>query len=388
MRRILGIFVVLLCTVCAPVFADETDTPESDDEETLLVEVDEDTTALTEINVTMQSLGWCADDDYTPPENVLFSQTNVNNPTEDVGNPGHQDERVAELCKQLKEVRNLQGELDANMDELEDNAKAMRENEQSLANRTLTAASTAATGLGMMTAASAYSEKKADEEAEQDMKAYLATFKCEYGRGQSVKSSEEEITLPGGNELVNYYQEYKALADNLKNTKKALGLRAGIESEIVYDKAESNLYKYSSVGKTDGAFTSLSRALTDSEGEDAAAWNAQKEETAKKLKTGAIAAGAGIIGGIAGDYLINKNAPKNRVDEILAKRREIKASYQNLSNTLIEECNKTINAHKESVRTMPAEWLTSAFMQQYKRDVEAAQPITTLQELTKSKFCR
>ena len=183
--------------------------------------------------------------------------------------------------------------------------KATKENEQSLANRTLTAASTAATGLGLMTAASAYSEKQADEAAEQDMSAYLATFRCEYGKGQSSKAGNEEITLPGGNELLGYYSEYKSLADNLKNTKKALGMRPGIEQEVVYDKAESGLYKYASTGITDGAFTSLSRALTDPEGKDAAEWNAQKEKTAKNLKTGLIAAGAGVVGGIAGDMLIN-----------------------------------------------------------------------------------
>ena len=195
--------------------------------------------------------------------------------------------------------------------EAEDAYKKAKDNEQSLANRTLTAASTAATGLGLMTAASAKAEQKADTDAEQDMAAYLATFKCEYGRGQSVPSSAEEITLPGGNELVEYYQEYKSLADNLKTTKKALGLRAGIESEVIYDKAESNLYKYSSVGKTDGAFTSLSRALNDPEGEDAAAWNTQKEESAKKLKTGAVAAGGGVVGGIGGNAVMNTDMIKN-----------------------------------------------------------------------------
>ena len=224
---------------------------------------------------------------------------------------------IAQIYQQLQDARGKITQLqNEKQSALEQNATAMHDKEQSLENRTLTAGTTMATGLGMMTAASAKAEQKADEEAEQDMKAYLATFKCEYGRGQSVKASEEEVTLPGGNELVNYYQEYKALADNLKNTKKALGLRSGIESEVVYDKAESNLYKYSSVGKTDGAFTSLSRALTDSEGEDAAAWNAQKEITSTKLKTGTIAAGAGVVGGIAGDYLINKDAPKEQSEEI------------------------------------------------------------------------
>jgi len=187
----------------------------------------------------------------------------------------------------------------------QENLKLAKDTEQSFANRMLGGATTAATGLGLMTAASAYSEKQADEAAEQDMSAYLATFRCEYGKGQSSKAGNEEITLPGGNELLGYYSEYKSLADNLKNTKKALGMRPGIEQEVVYDKAESGLYKYASTGITDGAFTSLSRALTDPEGKDAAEWNAQKEKTAKNLKTGLIAAGAGVVGGIAGDMLIN-----------------------------------------------------------------------------------
>ena len=178
------------------------------------------------------------------------------------------------------------------------------------------------------------------------------------------------------------------MADNLKNTKKALGLRAGIESEVIYDKAETNLYKYSSNGITSGAFTSLSRALTDTEGKDAAAWNEQKDATAKKLKIGAIAAGAGIVGGIVGDYLINKNAPKNRADELLAKRQEIKSNYDTLFTELIDECNKTIMAHKESVRNLSPDKFNNDFMRQYKQDVEEAQPITTLEEISRSKFCR
>ncbi|MBO4480719.1 MAG: carboxypeptidase regulatory-like domain-containing protein, partial [Alphaproteobacteria bacterium] len=95
------------------------------------------------------------------------------------------------------------------LEQAEENYKKAKENEQSLANRTLTSATTAATGLGMMAAASARSEQKADADAEQDMAAYLATFKCEYGKGMSTTAGNEEITLPGGNELLNYYQEYK-----------------------------------------------------------------------------------------------------------------------------------------------------------------------------------
>jgi hypothetical protein len=191
-----------------------------------------------------------------------------------------------------------------------------KEAENSWANRGVTAASTAVTGLGAMAAASAIAEKRADAEAEKEMRAYIETMKCEYGNGQNVKLGNEEITLPGGNELLEYYSEYKSLADNLKNTKKALGLRPGIEQEIVYDKAQSNLYKYSSTGITQGAFTSLSRALTDAESADAAAWNAQNEETANKLKGGTIAAGAGVAGGVVGNAAMNTDMIQNIKDAL------------------------------------------------------------------------
>ncbi|MBR4806305.1 MAG: hypothetical protein IKZ64_00615, partial [Alphaproteobacteria bacterium] len=202
-------------------------------------------------------------------------------------------------------------EAAAKIKEAEEAYKKAKETEQSLANRTLGAASTAATGLGLMNAAAAYSEQKADEAAEKDMTAYLETFRCEYGKGQTTKAGNEEITLPGGNDLLTYYTEYKQIADALKNTKKALGMRPGIEEEVVYDRAETGLYQYSSVGKTGGAYTSLANALTDPEGEDAAAWNAQKDESKQKLKAGGIAAAGGVAGGVLGNTAINTDTFKN-----------------------------------------------------------------------------
>jgi len=250
----------------------------------------------------------CADGYHRDEANACIENT------EETPNPTNDPiVTTSETTSDLDNMRRAPTELNE-LKQAEDKYKKAKENEQSLANRTLTAASTAATGLGLMTAASAYSEKQADEAAEQDMSAYLATFRCEYGKGQSSKAGNEEITLPGGNELLGYYSEYKSLADNLKNTKKALGMRPGIEQEVVYDKAESGLYKYASTGITDGAFTSLSRALTDTEGKDATEWNEQKDKTAKKLKGGAIAAGAGVAGGVAGDALINTDMIQNIKD--------------------------------------------------------------------------
>jgi len=191
--------------------------------------------------------------------------------------------------------------------EAEDAYKKAKENEQSFANLALTATSTAATGLGAMTVASAIAEQNADAAAEKQMRAYIETMKCEYGAGQNVKLGNEDVTLPGGNELLEYFTEYKEIAERLKQTKTALGLRSGIEAEVLYDRAQSGLYQYANIGKTGGGETSLYRALTDETGTDAARWNEQKESAAKKKNVGAAVAGTGAIGGAAGNLIINKD---------------------------------------------------------------------------------
>jgi len=195
--------------------------------------------------------------------------------------------------------------------------QAARDHEQSWENKALTAGTTLATGAGTMQAITARAEQQADADAERDMAAYLATMRCEYGDGKNITVGNTEITLPGGNELLEYYSEYKALADSVKQTKTALGLRAGIESETLYDRAQSSLYQYGSVGKQSGANISLANALMDSESEDAAKWNAQKEQTAQNLKTGTTIAVTGAAAGIVGNYLINRNWKPSPLIEVL-----------------------------------------------------------------------
>jgi flagellar motor protein MotB len=206
-----------------------------------------------------------------------------------------------------------------------------KSHEQTLANKGLTAATTAATGLGTMTAASAYLEQRADAAAEADMRDYLATFKCEYGDGQTLNAGNEEITLPGGNELLEYYTEYKTLADSVKQKKTALGLRAGIESETLYDRAQSGLYQYTTKERVSGGEISLSRALSDETSADAAAWNAQKSETQSKLYTGAAVAVIGAAAGIAGNYLINRKYTHE----------ELKDEFKEITKQLIQEHPQT-----------------------------------------------
>lgn len=207
----------------------------------------------------------------------------------------------------------------ARVDELRENAKKMHDKETSTANKLIGAAGIGATGIGTSQALSALSEQRADNRAENDMRAYLATIKCDYGTGKTVNGGETGIELPGGNELTQYVTQYKTLAADLKVRKTALGMSPGIESETIIDAAETGLYDNAATGKTNGAFTSLSRALSDETSADAQAWAQQKADTASKLKTGAIVAGVGAVGSAIANLAVNSGADKqNKSDEILA----------------------------------------------------------------------
>ncbi len=214
--------------------------------------------------------------------------------------------------------------------ELEKNYNDMRAKEQSTENKMIGAAGIGAVGIGGMQLASAMSEQRSDEQAEQDMKAYLATFRCTWGGGQTVRGGETDVVLGGAGTLTNLYSEYMQLAADLKARKEALDLKPGIESEVVLNSANTGLYDDVGIGKTGGAFTSLSRALMDENGDDAAAWAAQKDATAQKLKTGATVAGIGAIGSLAANLAVNsgKGAAKERSAEINSKYDDIMRRYK------------------------------------------------------------
>ena len=238
-----------------------------------------------------------------------------------------------------------QEDAQAEIDELRENADAMREREQSLANKTIGAAAIGATGIGGMQLASALAEQRADDAAEQDMTAYLATFRCDYGAGRNISGGEVNIQLPGANTLLPLYNEYTTLAADLKTRKTALGMTPGLESEVILDAATSGLYDNESLGKTDGAYTSLARALSDPNSADAAEWAAQRADTQQQLKTGAITAGAGALVGIVGNVLTNYVGDKPREQSA-----EIRAKYdakrtllsKNLSSTQEESMREAI----------------------------------------------
>lgn len=210
------------------------------------------------------------------------------------------------------------------IEELQKNADEMKKTEQSTANKLLGGASIAATGIGGMQLASAIAENRADDAAERDMAAYLATFRCDYGQGRNIMGGETDVQLPGGNQLLPLYTEFTTLAADLKVRKEALEMTPGIESEVILDSANMGLYDDESLGITDGAYTSLSRALSDPDGADAAEWAQQRSDTKSQLTTGAVMAGVGIVGGVVGNLLINRDAPDEKSDEINLKYEPLK----------------------------------------------------------------
>lgn len=229
------------------------------------------------------------------------------------------------------------------VNELRENYENMKDIETSFENRTLGATGMATMGIGGMQLATALSQDKADNAAEQQMKAYLETFTCNYAAGKNIKGGTTNIQLPGGNELINLYSEYVGLANDLKTRKNALGLRAGIESEPILDSATSGLYDDISVGKTSGAFTSLARALSDPNGTDAAAWAAQRAETAQKKDTALKTIGIGAVATVAGNLLINYNNEEERSAEIIQKYENLKLGLDNIATEINNTASKNIN---------------------------------------------
>lgn len=192
-----------------------------------------------------------------------------------------------------------------------------RENEQSLENRMLAATTMGTMGLGGKALAQSMAEQVVDADAERDMAAYLASFRCDYGMGRNIKGGDKNVELPGGSVLIPMYSEYVALANDLKLRKEQLGLKAGIESEPILDSATTGLYDDVSTGITSGTYASLARAMLDPTGADAKMWAEQKEKTQQNLVAGGAAVGVGAVVGIAGN-IAHTNAYKNKIEHLEA----------------------------------------------------------------------
>ena len=227
------------------------------------------------------------------------------------------------------------------LEEAKKNYEEAKANEQSTANKTLTALTTAATGIGGMELAMGLSQQKADKEADANMAAYLESFSCSYGEGKRVKAGIEEIELPGGNipELMKLRAEYIALANDLKERKTALGMQPGIESEEILDKATMGLYDDESIGITNGAYSSLYRAKMLGSEEDQAKIDSERKASKNRVIAGGVLVGVGIVGGIIGNSAIN--------GKLAEKIKEAKAKKE-----IGEETEKALKAESDALEDL------------------------------------
>ena len=193
------------------------------------------------------------------------------------------------------------------LSKLEEAYKNAKERESSLANRMLSGATIAATGLGGMELARGIAEQSVDRDAAADMAAYLATFQCKIGdNGNKINGGDMGITTPGANQLINLYQSYVDLAASVKARKADLGLRPGIEADVVLDKSATGLYDDKGNGVQNGTYASLYRASRGKE-TDAQKLAEQSDASTNRVQIGGAAAGVGAVGGAVGNVLINKD---------------------------------------------------------------------------------
>ncbi len=269
---------------------------------------------------------------------VQKEENNPNTPTDSGNNPDSTDtQQQTETTPTDTRTDEEKAQALAEKKQAFDDAKAT---EQSRENRMLTAATTAATGIGGMQLAQGLAEQRADKSAAQDMAAYIATMRCSYANGKSVKAGPDEIELPGGNDanLMKLRNEYFALANDLKERKTALGMKAGIESEEILDKAATGLYDDESVGITSGTYSSLYRAQMLGSTTDQEQIDADKKTSKTRVIGGAVAAGVGVVGGVVGNSLINGKLGE-KIKELKDKRNSTK------------ENNETINELKAGLKS-------------------------------------
>ena len=231
------------------------------------------------------------------------SKTGSNTPSSPDAKENNDENKEEENTEEDKKQENVVDQ--EKVDEAQKKYDQAVANEQSTANRMLGGLTIAATGIGGMQLAQGIAEKKADAEADASMRAYIETMTCKYAN-KTVKFSTEPVELPGNEvpELAKYRAEYVALAADLKERKEALDLKPGIEAEEILDKSTMGLYDDENVGITGGHYASRYRAAAGSE-EDAKGLSAEKKEAKNRMIAGGVLAGAGVVGGIVGNSLIN-----------------------------------------------------------------------------------
>ena len=232
-------------------------------------------------------------------------------------------------------------ELEKQMQDAESAYDDASTRETSMENRLVSAGAMAATGLGGMELARGLAEQAADKNAETDMAAYMATFQCKIGdTGNKINGGDMEIATPGANQLINLYQSYVDLAASLKQRKADLGLRPGIEAEVVLDKSATGLYDDTGTGVNNGTYASLYRAAMGNQ-TDIDKLAEQSDVSTRRAQIGGTVAGAGAIGGAIGNSLINGKLSKK-----IEERQEKKNSKIDTTKTI------SVLDKKELVKTL------------------------------------
>ena len=185
---------------------------------------------------------------------------------------------------------------------------------QSTMSKVVGSVSTAAMGVGGMELAQGLSEQKSDKAATAEMQNYLSNLYCTYSDKQ-VKYGVTDVKIDDGNNLDLLREEFLTKAATLKYTKEQLGLKAGLESEVVFDDAATALYNNQGTSRGNSKFGRLSEAIMDESGSDAQIIAAQQEKSKNRVTGGAIAVVGGVAASIGGNALINSIGNKDKKSE-------------------------------------------------------------------------
>jgi hypothetical protein len=210
----------------------------------------------------------------------------------------------ADLQRQLDGEKPVDYQDPAALKELQNAAAAAKETEQSRANRLLGGAATALSGIGGMQLMQGIAEKQSDEEGAAEMRAYQETFRCSIGDGGmfNLRDAGTAHAVPGYSAAtMALKEEFRQKVAFLVDTKAALDMQPGIEATAILD--TSNLYTNESFeGTVANRFDTAQQRL---DGGDAN----------KRITTGGVMLGVGVVGGAVGDMLINKKSDADNSKE-------------------------------------------------------------------------
>ena len=165
--------------------------------------------------------------------------------------------------------------------------------EKSIENKLLGGATMAATGIGGMQLAQGIAEKGADEGASKEMQEYLKTVSCGVSGGSRDLKYGASGKMPSiTRQFSDMRFEYVELSRKMKAAKEGLGLPAGIESELLVDTS----MLYDSAGTNQNGI---------SKNFDTASQRASSDSGGQRASIGGLVAGAGVIGGVVGNTVIN-----------------------------------------------------------------------------------